>query len=73
MQTLDARCPNHALIPTAEKVRRIASALEETNRFIEREESRNPSLRSDETVRLLAFWKSHREVLVTMLAELSVA
>ena len=45
---------------TNEQARRVIEAIEECNRFIDKEEPRNPELRPIETQKLLEFYYRHR-------------
>ena len=49
--------------------RKIIEAIAECDRFIAKEEPRNPSLRPAEVQKHLDFCKTHRERLIAMLSE----
>ncbi len=52
---------------TAEQIRRINQAIAEGNRYIEREEKRDASLRPAEIAKRLEWYKAHRVKLENML------
>lgn len=52
---------------TPERKRRIVEAIGECDRYIAKEEPRNPKLRPADVAQRLEFYKAHRVKLVTML------
>lgn len=52
------------------RARKIIEAIAECNRFIDKEEPRNPSLRPADVQQHLEFCKAHRVKLAGMLEEL---
>jgi len=52
-----------------EKQKRIWKAIEETNRFIDREQARSPKFRPADMQQHLDFCIAHREKLYKMLSE----
>lgn len=54
---------------TAANRRKIVEALAETQRFIDKESVRNPSLRPADVQKTLDFYVAHKAKLETMLAE----
>lgn len=54
---------------TASQRRRVIEALNETQRFIDKESARNPKLRPADTQKLLDFYIAHAAKLRAMLVE----
>lgn len=56
---------------TTEQARRVLQSIAECDRFIAKEEPRNPALRPADMVQHLEFCKQHKQRLIAMLAEAS--
>jgi len=52
---------------TPERTRRVNEAIAECDRYIAKEEPRNPALRPADVAARLEFYKAHRAKLVAML------
>lgn len=56
---------------TTEQARRVLQSIAECDRFIAKEEPRNPALRPADMAQHLEFCKQHKQRLIAMLAEAS--